>query len=252
MKDQHKFILQSYDPERVNEAPGVLRQALNEAANNAELQSFADSEAAFDQAFRDKLNSVPVPEGLKDRILDRVNVEKKPVVGGATSPTWWRSAGLISAAATILIALGILFLFSQQPIQAYTSPELEAFIDASAEYSDRIENLIYNTELDAIKAILIERQSPFPQHLPQSVEKLGEIGCKPVKINGIQASLICMKDERVYHLYVTDRTHFPEQKDLPKEVRLQCGEYATATWTTETQVFVLTAQGNEKCLDKLF
>lgn len=252
MSDRLKYILQSYDPERMETAPDELRQAVEQSREDAELKAFMDAEVAFDQAFKAKLAETPAPAGLKERILAQAALSAVVDSEALGRKSWWRSAGFMSLAASIVILLGIMTLFTQTPVQALTSPKLNAFIDGSVDFSNRIDNLMYADDLQAIIQHLQEQQSPYPQYLPQAIHALSGVGCRPVEINGVQASLICVSGDLVYHLYVANRADFPDQQDLAEAFRRQCGDFATATWTSESQVFVLTAQGEEKCLDTLF
>jgi hypothetical protein len=94
-------------------APEDTAELTNFLAANPTLAAEVEADRAFDAQLAQRMKDVPIPEGLKGRLLDHVAIQK-----GA----WYRQKawGLVGLAAAVMIATGGLLA-----LRLSTAPELD-------------------------------------------------------------------------------------------------------------------------------
>jgi hypothetical protein len=95
-----KEILASYRPDKDLATDPEFAPALALLEQDAELARWFEHEQALDAALKRKLGGIPIPVGLQTRIL--ANRPKR-----LTRPNWWREPSFLSAAAAVLVVIGI-------------------------------------------------------------------------------------------------------------------------------------------------
>ncbi len=95
-----KEILAGYRPHQDLATDPEFAAALALLEQDAELARWFEQEQALDAAMRRKLQEVPIPAELQTRIL--ASRPKR-----LTRPDWWREPALLSAAAAVLVVVGV-------------------------------------------------------------------------------------------------------------------------------------------------
>src|ERR1043166_4810552 len=97
-KEEAKKILAAYRPGDQDQLESDFAEALAETQRDAELARWFAEEREFDRTVAAHLKSVPVPFGLKTRILANMR---------ANSVTRWRWVAAVSAAAAVLLLVAL-------------------------------------------------------------------------------------------------------------------------------------------------
>ncbi len=95
-----KEILAGYRPHKDLATDPEFAPALALLEQDAELARWFEHEQALDAALQRKLQEIPIPAELQTRIL--ASRPKRP-----TRPAWWREPSLLSAAAAVLVVIGV-------------------------------------------------------------------------------------------------------------------------------------------------
>lgn len=263
-KEKAKIILHIYRADPSTDDDPEVKEALALAASDPELMSWFENEQIFDRAIAGKLSSIEPPSGLKEKILAGMPIsstESGPIPGPGADIIWWRRplASSFAAAACLVLLFGVGTLMLKQSgpgLQEVQEPQpvemTTRYLQRVAEHSDHMEGLDFrHNNLGRLRAYMAEMEAPFPVSMPAQLEKMPGMGCVSFTWEGRKVGLICFKGDKVYHLYVTDRDHFPSQKDIAKPVIRQVGKYGTATWTNDAQLYILTAEGRGEDLRRL-
>jgi len=99
-RERAKEILAGYRPQRDLATDPEFAPALALLEQDAELARWFEREQALDAALQRKLQEIPVPVGLQARIL-----ASRP--RRLARPGWWWNPSLISAAAAVLVVVGV-------------------------------------------------------------------------------------------------------------------------------------------------
>ncbi len=204
----------------------------------------AVEEDEFDRIIGLKLQSAPVPNELKPRLLDL----RRTVIH--SSARWTRKVPLVAAA---IVVLTVYFSSWQGPFQPAAS---------IADYRDEMVSFIRidpflemeTPHLSRITAFLKNAGAPsrlnFPQKLPQMQHPLG---CRILRFRGQDVALICFGREQgeLIHLFVVHRAAFSHLRESDKALRYQAvGEWMTATWIEGDQAYLITVEGDRAKLEK--
>lgn len=251
-KQEAKKILMVYrDDLAEDDCPG-LADALLMAETDPELQACLKQEQAFDRAFADKLKAINPPADLLDKIL-----QETPNPSGqanhATKVVWWRQSTLWMAAACIvgLVVLGVIFA-RPQPDNPLSAPQLATaspsqfnlFVESVADHAARKDRMQYRSnDRDDIYTFLAKNEVSMPQHLPEGLSHLKKMGCLAYTWNGTHVGVICFKGDKLYHLYVADAHQLEIDPHHSMPEYSQFGQFATASWTENSSIYVLTVEG---------
>lgn len=184
---------------------------------------------AFDDAIRTKLRSVPVPVGLKTRILANAK-GKRPLSLGA----WLAPA----AAIVIVAALVLCWPRSGNSFAAYRG-EMVKFVSAKYELDLRAESF------DEVRDGLVKNGYPADYVLPPGLKQIKVEGGCLRQWRGQKVSLICMetKDHDVW-VFVAASRAWPDAPPATP-VFAKTGAITTASWTAGGLIYILATEGDE-------
>ncbi len=254
-------VLHAYREDLDPDSHPALAEALDLAASDAELEAFLKEEKAFDNVFVEKLNETPVPPGLLERILESKSgggpepAELIPDSRRESRLAWWQQPVTWSMAACLLALLSIgVFLVRQPEVgpEGGSDYSIEQFVQAVVDHSVRVEKMEYlNHDAGALYRFLVQRNAPYPRAMPDRMKNLESVGCLSFAWHDRQIGVICLKGEKMYNLYVAERSEFPNLKDYRRPNLHQIKNHGAAAWTSEKQIFVLTVEGNTEDLGPL-
>lgn len=221
-----------------------------------ELAAWFQNEKAFDDAFSRKLAEIRPPADLKARILDGASSDTtRPNAAPAQNVvhlTWWQSPATWGMAACILLVgiIGILLTEEDDPEPiatpiAYAGGRgLEQLISAVIDHNSKRQNLeMHSEDFAEISRFLTEANAPVPVDLPQKISSMSRVGCMSFGYGDSRVSLLCLKGDKVYHLYIADRKSVKCNEVIEKpEIRL-VNDTPAATWTDNEKVYILTVDG---------
>ncbi|MEO8439786.1 MAG: hypothetical protein ABI540_06135 [Spartobacteria bacterium] len=236
-EQQARLILESYRP-GVDLEDAEIVAALETAGRNPESARWLEEEQAFDRAIGEHIQSIPAPYGLKTRILAR---RPAPV----TSRFARLILGLAGAVALLFLLAQVADLWrnrgaeSSNLLPAYAS-EMVSFIKVAPSLD------LVSPNLRAIMGWL-EDEKAIPPHVPVKLALLDPVGCRVLSFRQHDVTLICFNREsgKLAHLFVVDRAALPGLKPGAAVVFQREGEWMTATWAENDQVYMIAVQGDE-------
>lgn len=248
--EEAKLILQTYRPQLDDASDPLFKEALLLVEDDSDLKNWLDSEQSFDQT----LQSVEPPANLKDKILNNrpksASRNEAETLINLSKIVWWRQPLNWSVAACFiaLFTLGLVLL-RQRETSTQMRPEMEALVQAVNEHPRTVATLDYqNNDVVALQEFLTTNNIPAPRNVPAKMQALKGIGCLSFDWPGHQMGLICFRGNRLYHLYVTERKKIPT---LHNPKYQQFDNCASATWTSDDQIYILTTEGESQDLAKL-
>lgn len=223
---------------------------------------FPEAAGVHDAAMIGAMATIRTPIALREEILasmTRTAATVKPRI------SLWRRAGIPLAAAAG-VALAIHLTAHQPPAKPGLANAEQSFIrlvtvDALQEgFIDAYESPIFHLDdqkgdNQKILTHLKSRKLPCPSRLPRGLQKIESIGCRELKIDGKEGSLICydLSDNGVVHLVVFKREDVSCKlpcREHPNFARK--GDWSAARWEDERNVFILIGHTEVNKLEALF
>lgn len=205
-----------------------VAEALAQVQRDPELREWFERTGQFHRTLREKFREIPVPTGLKEKILSNNKIVRVP---------WWRQPSwLAAAAAVVALLLGWVFL-GQQP-QAK---------DRFSDYRSRmIRFALRNYAMDIMTNNLAPVRSHLQQHgtpsdfpLPKALEKLAVTGGGSLDWRGNPVSMVCFDrgDKQMVFLFVMDRSGVKDAPRSPERVKVN--KLVTECWSQDDKTYLL-------------
>ncbi len=248
-------ILSVYRPDEDLESDPEVRQALDAARQDPDLEALLQDSLAFDEAFAAALDRASVPDGLEERILRQSPVN--PAHDGERGILLrWIHPASFAAAAAIIIMLALTFTYWTRPQEAAPPLELAGDPLSAAAHSlyASLNPSFKSRDGTAIRDYLQSRSGVAPAQLPGNVLWDKAFACDVVEVDGYSVSIVCFRapdNSRSMHLFTFRRGDFPDMQ-FPSQPRLrQEGSACSATWASGEEVHVLYSDKGEKNLRSL-
>jgi hypothetical protein len=234
-RKQAKFILESCQPGMVDMSDRQVAEALALVAVDHELAAWLAEARAWDGNFSDALQSIHLPEGLRESILlglaahrgdfpepaDDQDAAMMGALSGIRTPeelrgrilaamerteepavvkvVFWKKIALpVAAAAGIAMALVWDIGSKEVPAVAGGSPLPVDVVQASfiRTYESPVFQLDYrNKEHKTLLKSLKAKGLPCPSCLPPGLKGCEGIGCRELIINGKRGSIVCFDED---------------------------------------------------------
>ncbi len=252
--EEAKSILAAAHPDGSHPDDAEVAQALKLAETEPELAAWLAEESAFDSTFSKALESIEPPTDLKDKLLALEPASHEPAQEDKVIPMptpWWKSKGLLSAAATVAILFGFAAILLK-PTQVQAEANLTHFHDSVANHFRSNPKLhVTSDDLDKIRSQLGEQGQPVPGELPPKVDALLELGYGTFDYQGHPVAYISMHDDDAYHLYVVSQATFDQAPSIEQPQVVADSDLALMTWTDQGNLYVLILRGNVEELKQL-
>jgi len=203
-ENEIKRLLRAARPNGQDVADADVARA--EQAADAALRAQLEEERAFDRAFAAKLCEVPVPDGLKDRLLALEPTEGEIAEQAVPTRDERRAGRRLSkrlvALLAIVVAIGVAVILlvpragSGMDLASFRQGALSTFgpgfsVDHATPSVEEVREWLASHGGDA----------SFP--MPPGLDGKPPMGCSVVKIDGHEATLICfgLGDGRTAHLF---------------------------------------------------
>lgn len=231
-KEEAKRILAAYRPGDQDWLDSHFADALRETERDAELARWFADEREFDRAVAAHVNSVPVPFGLKARILANMTPRRD------TKARWiaaWAAAATAAAAMLFLAQLTSLWRASGQHSASLSEYEQEMMSFVKLPPPLEMESL----EMGPIKQWIVERKAPLAE-IPPGIAAVETMGCRILYFRGYPVTLICFcHGQTVAHLLMVDRAAVPGLKPGNPSVVTSKGDWTTATWADQHYAYMI-------------
>jgi hypothetical protein len=231
-KEEAKRILAAYRPGDQDRLDSHFAEALQETERDAQLAQWFAEEREFDRAVATHVSSVPVPFGLKTRILANMTPR---------SDTKSRWVAALAAAATAAVAL--FFLAQSISIWRASGPHSGSLSDYEQEMMSFVKLPppleMESLEMGPIKQWIEERKAPLAE-IPPGIAAVETMGCRILHFRGYPVTLICFcHGQTVAHLLMVDRAAVSGPKAENTPVVTSQGDWTTATWVDQHYAYMI-------------
>ncbi len=231
-KDEAKRILAAYRPGDQDRFDSHFVEALREIEHDSELAQWFAEEREFDRLVADQVSAVPVPFGLKTRIL--ANMPRRT----RTKPRWVAALATTAAAAATLFVLAQLmnvWRASDQHSASLSDYEQEMMSFIKLPPPLEMESL----QMAPIKQWILERKAPLAD-IPPGIAAVETMGCRILYFRGYPVTLICFcHGQTVAHLLMVDRAALRGLKPGNPPVVTGQGDWTTATWADQKYAYMI-------------
>jgi hypothetical protein len=216
-----------------------LAAALERARQDPALAQWLDQQTAFDEALREQLREIPVPDDLRAKILAR-QPSRPRAHAGWRSPSWLAAAAGLAALAVLV---GFWLAHRGAPFDAYRA-EMARTVAGEYEIEHRSE------QLDEIRSYLASRGSPTDYSLTPALQDLEAEGVSVLHWRGRNVSLLCLDagGDRDLFLFVAPRSAFRDAPATAPPRLEKIDGLITAAWTDGDTVYFLAGHGDERFL----
>ena len=231
-REETKRILAAYRPGEQDRLDSHFVEALQEAERDAELARWFAEEREFDRAVAGHVGAVPVPFGLKTRIVANMTPRTH------TKSRWVAALGTAAAAAATLFFLAQLISVWRASAQRSASlsdyeQEMMSFVKLPPPLE--MESL----QMAPIKQWIVEHKAPLAE-IPPGIAAVETMGCRILYFRGYPVTLICFcHGQTVAHLLMVDRAALAGVKPISSPVVTERGDWTTATWADQHYAYMI-------------
>lgn len=212
-----------------------FREAEKLAERDPELAHWWTEERDVDDAISAQLTSVPVPPGLKQRILSQT----QPI----PAPNKWLRPVLLAAACLVALAV----LFASWRSRSHPPMSLAEYRSQMVNFIDGYPPLALETrDLSQLTAFLARTDAPRPSEIPKKLRELEPIGCRTLQFHGENVALICFRRENgtTAHLFVMKSTGLGHLSSRDTPVYAPSGKWMTAAWGEDGNAYLVLVEGD--------
>lgn len=237
-----KYILSGGRPRELDADQEGFHEALGMAEQNPAVREWMEEQQTLTETLNAKLNEIPVPVGLKDRILAGESVSRTGVHGSRRS---------ILALAAIFVGLLSVMIWQFIPSSLGSEKNFAGLRTDMAQFlSDGFSLELQSKYLEKLKDHLSEEHQFVDYVVPEQLAGQNSVGCRIIEWQGSQVALICFTvDRELVHLMVLPKDQLLElpEKLLPR----QAGEWATDGWQDEKNVYLVATRGSADFLESV-
>lgn len=228
-KEEAKRILAAYRPGDQDRLESDFAEALLEIKRDPELAKWFAEQREFDHTVAAHLNSVPVPFGLKTRIIANM----APRI--ATKSRWVAAVMAAAAALFFLAQLMSVSRGSNEHSGSLSDYEQEMMSFVKLEPPLEMQSL----EIGPIKQWIAERKAPLAE-IPPGIAAVETMGCRILSFRGRPVTLICFcHGNTVAHLFMVDRGVLPALRPRTPPTLSSHGDWTVATWGDQHYAYML-------------
>jgi len=226
-------ILLLYRPGTADAADPQIAQALELASSDPELGRWFAEHRAFQNALRAKFRQIEVPAHLKTSLLIR-GTAQPPIL---PPRPWWRSPVWLSAAAAVLLLLGLAgaWLKPRAP-DRFANYQSRMVSEAQRQYRM---DLVTN-DMRQIRQLMASRGAPADYDLTRGLEQLQLTGGGRLTWRSNPVAMVCFDrgDKQMLFLFVLKRSAVKDPPPAtPQLARVR--QMLTASWTRGDNTYIL-------------
>jgi uncharacterized membrane protein YbaN (DUF454 family) len=228
-REQAKAVLLGYRPGQPGEPDAEMRTALTLAHTDTELASWLAEHLRFQAAVQTRLRSLPVPAGLKDRLLSERKVVRH--VNWRTSQTTW----LAAAACVALLAVAAFWLRAPAP-NGFENFQSRMVSTALRQYRMDVET----NDMATVRGLMASRGAPADYEVTPGLQKLTLTGGGVLTWRSRPVAMVCFNrgDDQMLYLFVTEQRAMPNPPGERPEVG-RVRDLVTVSWSRGGKIYVL-------------
>jgi hypothetical protein len=245
-RQQAREILAGFRPGSADELDPSFQDARQLVKNDPELAGWFDSHCEGYLILRGKFRAIPVPPGLKERILAERKIHR-PIF-----QILWAPLLAIAAVVALVVAVDSGF----RPFRA-SSAQFAAYRQRMTETALRSYYMALTaTDPAKIRDFLNAKKAPADYTLPAGLNTAPVVGCLVTHWHGDPVSMICFKSGRPLPpgaqsdlwLFVAERKTVPNAPSAGAPVFARVDKATTASWSDDKKNYLLAAVGDEALL----
>jgi hypothetical protein len=240
-KARAKFLLQSGFPRAGDrDEPGFV-EAQMQADADPTLAAWVNQQQERADALGAKLKEIPVPANLRECILAGGAVSERRTL--RSRRTWLALAAGFAG----LLAAGWWQWDSARNSNTANLASLRT--DMTAFLSGPFKLELYSPSLPALRGHLAQQHKFSNYEVPAKLAAAAGVGCRTVPWRDRQVMLICFTaDHQLVHLMILPRAQLSDALATGRVVSKQVGEWATASWADEKNVYLAATLGSAEFL----
>ncbi len=235
-----RFLLQSGPPRAGDREDPAFIEALAQAEADPSLGDWTRRQQELTEAMSAKLNEIDVPAHLKSHILAGGHVSQR-------NRQYRRRGWLaLAAAATVFLSLAAWqwggLGFKQANFTALRADMCE-FLAGSFSLE------VQAPSLARLQAHLGEQYDFTGYTVPANLAAQRGVGCRVIEWRGRQVALICFSVQgQLVHLLILPRSQLPADTLPERTLHESLGEWATAGWTDDQNVYLVATRGTPELI----
>jgi hypothetical protein len=215
-----------------------------------EMRDWWAARQAFDKNAADAVAAVPLPEGLREKLLALAPVP--PVAAGPRrrgKADFWLTA---LAGALVLTVAGVAW-WNPSPGEMPEWQEQTLAMVKKIEAGD-VQLDHFSRDLTHIKAILGQGNHPRPADLPGGFASIESLGCKSFVSSGREATIVCFEiaPGMEGHLVIMNSEGLREHPPSGQPQFVSRGEWNIARWSDGKQCYLMATRAPREELKRLF
>jgi hypothetical protein len=247
--ERAKIILLCHRPGDPASGDPELEEALQLAQRDRELGQWLQNQSGLRVVVRNKLQDIPIPFGLKTRILAN-RPQTRPVLPSWLD--WLRNPVFTGVMAAILAMVGVAIFwlthFGPATLEAY-QVQMVAFV--SNEYAIDFES----DDLHQVRMLLAQNDYPDDYIVPPGLHTYPLEGGVRHRWRGNKVSMLCFgsHEKKIpdVWVFVLDRNVLPGAQTSTTPQFSLVGNMATATWSNGQIIYFAATEADESTLRKL-
>jgi hypothetical protein len=236
---QAQTILLAWRPGHGDLRDPEVAAALDLARRDPALKSWLDRHSDFQRAVARSFQELPVPGGLRARILAGPKIIAAPI-------PWWRKPGWLSAAAVVALLLGLAAWWVRPP----SEHSLSAFRNQMVGFVLRQYAMeLVTNDLAQIRAYLKRQQAPSDFVLPENLGRQPLLGADVLGWRRERVSMVCLQSPArdTLFLFIVNRASVDGATPITTEFA-QVNKLMTVSWTQGGWTYVLAGSGSRESL----
>jgi hypothetical protein len=231
-----KEILAGYRPRKDLAKDPEIAAALALLEQDAELARWFEHEQALDAALQRKLREIPIPAELQTRILAS---RPKPL----THPSWWRTPSLLSAAAAVLVVIGVstVWLVPWKPT-TWSGYQAKVVEEVTEPYSLDIKTRSH----DQVRQRMAAAGYPSDYRVPPGLLAYPLEGGLQLRWRGSKISVVCFGSDEEHKpdvwLIVSSRTSLSGAPAGAAPEFGVIGKSRVASWADDAHYYIVATQ----------
>ena len=234
-RERAKEILAGYRPHKDHATDPEFARALAFLEQDTELARWFEREQALDAAMQRKLQEIPVPAGLEARIL-----ASPPRL---TTPAWWRATPFLSAAAAVLVVIGISAVWLA-PWKPTTWSDYQA--NVVGEVAEPYDLNIKTGSPDQVRQAMAAAGYPSDYRIPPGLLEYPVEGGLQLHWRGQKVSVVCFGSDEEHKpdvwLIVSNRTVLSGAPAGATPAFGVIGKSRTAEWADEGHFYIVATE----------
>lgn len=242
-KQELQMRLAACRPSGQDNEDAAIREALEQLPGDPEMAVWFAKAQALDFAICRQIESVDVPEGLRERIFAVARMSRRK--------REWNRRLWLAAAAVILAGVAVLALETSEAPSAQTS-DIAPAVASLREYRDDVASAflkmhdksfhldLADSNVVKVKAWLSEHGAPGDVELRAGLGDAKPHGCKIIEWRGRRVSMLCFgKNNDEAHLFVVDRSAIRDLGGIEAGRIERFGGVEVIVWQDDRRAYVM-------------